>query len=331
MTLFKKILTKYLLLWLTLVCVVAFFWEDLFGKGVFDPFRVSKGVMQGMIAVTMLAIGSLLPVEEVRQVFRRWPFVLGGTTIQFLSMPLLAWLFATLFHLSEGYFLGLILVGAVPGAMASNMLTMLARGNVSYSVGLTTSATLFSPIVVPLLLLFLVGTRVELNGMEIATTLLLTVVAPVGVGFCMARFFSWWNRLALALGEIIANLVIIWIIASVVAGNRSLFEHVVWWPVLALALVNISGYAAGYFGGYGIGLDSRMRRALTLEVGMQNAGLGTFLATAYFPQFPETAFCCACYTFGCMFSGIVLSQILRYLARNEETTETETARKEEAA
>ncbi|MDO4583880.1 MAG: bile acid:sodium symporter family protein [Planctomycetia bacterium] len=308
---FRQILSRYLLLWLVLACLLAYFWPRLCGSGaVFDPFLLSRGMMQGLIALTMLAIGSLLPWEEIRQVAKNWPKVLGGTAVQYLSMPLLAYAVSCCFGLEGGYFYGMILVGAVPGAMASNMLTLIARGNVSYSVGLTTSATLLSPLVVPWVLVFFLGKFMALDVGEMSQTLLLTVVMPVLIGFVLSQCFPFWKRLAQAAGEILANLVIIWIIASVVAQNRATLEHFPLFLVLPLLCVNLGGYTAGWLGGKCLRIDTRMSRALIIEVGMQNAGLGTFLARQYFPDFPEAALCCAMYTFGCMFTGILLVQYL---------------------
>ena len=144
---FKRILSKYLLLWLVLVCALAFYWEQLFGADVFNPFFIKDkdlrgDVMSGMIAVTMLAVGSLLPYEEVKAVAKRWYTTLEGTAIQYISMPLLAYCVASALRLEGAAFAGVMLAGCVPGAMASNVLTLTARGNVSYSVGLTTSAIL---------------------------------------------------------------------------------------------------------------------------------------------------------------------------------------------
>ncbi|MDO5580366.1 MAG: bile acid:sodium symporter family protein [Planctomycetia bacterium] len=318
MNAFRNCLSKYLLIWLSIVCLFAFFWGDLFGAKTRDPFLIPTIAMQSLIAITMLAIGSLLPLDEVRNVGKRWPLVLWGTFIQYLSMPLLAWFVATLFHLEGPYFIGVILVGSVPGAMASNMLTMISRGNISFSVGLTTSATLLSPLIVPSVLLFLVGTKVSLDFGSIATTLLLTVVCPVVIGFTLSRIFKFWQWCANQIAEIIANIAIIWIIASVVAQNRTLFEHLPLFLFFALLLLNILGYSAGWFGGWTVGMDARMRRALLLEVGMQNAGLGTFLARRYFPDDPECALCCAMYTFGCMFTGIIVARIFRAIPLKEK-------------
>ncbi|MDO4586163.1 MAG: bile acid:sodium symporter family protein [Planctomycetia bacterium] len=320
MNTFRHYLTKYLLLWLVLACFFAFFWKKFCGAEISNPFLLSKWAMQMFIALTMLMIGSLLPIEEVKQVGRRWKTVFGGTAVQFISMPLLAFLTAHLFHLNNAYFIGVVLVGCVPGAMASNMLTMIARGNVSYSVSLTTSATLLSPFIVPFALVVCLGTRVSLNVTEISLTLLLTVVLPVVLGFSFSRISQLWQNLSEKIGEIVANIVIIWIIASVVAQNRELIFQLN--PILFLALLflNLGGYMAGYWGGFLMKIDSKMRRALVLEIGMQNAGLGTFLATQYFPKTPEAALCCAMYTFGCMFTGIILAQVCRNFFSNDLLT-----------
>lgn len=267
--------------------------------------------MQGLISVAMLVIGSLLPIEEIRQVARSWPKVLGGTAAQFFTMPLLAFLAAELFHLQGPYYVGVILVGCVPGAMASNLLTMIARGNVSYSVGLTTSATLLSPLVIPLLLAFFLRRHIPVDFCEMTATLLLTVVVPVAVGFTLSRISRTWKKCADFGGESLGNIVIIWIIASVVAANRAGFDSSVLGLIAPLALMNFGGYFGGWLGGRLIGIDSRMSRALMIEVGMQNAGLGAFLATKYFSETPQTALCCALYTFGCMFTGILLVQCFR--------------------
>ena len=309
---FRKILTKYLLVWLTLACVLAFFWPRLpLSDRLVDPFLLPKYFMQGLIAVAMLVIGSLLPIEEIKQVARHWPKVLGGTAAQFITMPLLAFLAAKIFHLEGPYFIGIILVGCVPGAMASNLLTMIGRGNVSYSVGLTTSSTLLSPLVVPAFLFLFLGKRIPVDFTEMAVTLFLTVVCPVAVGFSLSRLSKNWKNCADFAGETLGNIVIIWIIASVVASNRTSFNATVLSLIPPLLFLNFGGYFGGWLGGKLLGIDERMRRALMIEVGMQNAGLGAFLAKAYFAETPQTALCCALYTFGCMFTGILLVQYFR--------------------
>ena len=79
------------------------------------------------------------------------------------------------------------------------------------------------------------------------------------------------------MGPMAANLTILWIIAVVVGLNRERLAEVTVVLLVALLTVNLLGYSAGYVGGGLLRLPDAMRRALTLEVGMQNAGLGTVL------------------------------------------------------
>ena len=282
-----------------------------------DPFIATKPHLGWLIALTMLAIGSLLPRDEVRQVIRRWPMVFGGTAIQYASMPLLAYGVGRLFGFEGALLYGVIMVGCVPGAMASNVLTLAARGNVSYSVSLTTTATLLSPLVVPLALWLALGQWVNLDVLAVSRDLCFTVVVPVVAGHLLSRTLPAWEALAGLLGSIIANLTILWIIAVVVAANRERLGQFDAAVLLALLVVNVAGYLAGYGGGRLLRLPDPMRRALTLEVGMQNAGVGTWLATQIFKEDPAAAIPPAIYTFGCMLTGTVLVRVWAEFAPGE--------------
>ncbi len=120
-------------MWLLLLSLAALYWP-VWGIPAWDPFVAAKPILDGIIAVTMLAIGSLLPRDEVIQVARRWPTVLGGTAVQYTAMPALAFLAAWAFGFEGAVLVGVMVVGCVPGAMASNVLSLAARANVSYSV-----------------------------------------------------------------------------------------------------------------------------------------------------------------------------------------------------
>jgi BASS family bile acid:Na+ symporter len=313
-------LERWLLVWLTLLCAAAYWWNDcadrLWGQPVANPFAASRPGLNYLIAATMLAIGSLLPRDEIRQVFRRWPTVLGGTAIQYTSMPLLAYGMGRLFGLEGAWMIGVIMVGCVPGAMASNVLTLMARGNVSYSVSLTTSATILSPLFVPVALWLALSGMAEYSMATVfwkvvkaSGLLMLIVVLPVLAGYWLSRTLAVWEAGARRVGAILANLTILWIIAVVVALNRDRFAQLSLQLLLALLAVNSGGYLVGFFGGRLLGLADPMRRALTLEIGMQNAGLGTALALNLFPDDPTTAIPAALYTFGCMFTGTVLARL----------------------
>ena len=328
----SKTLERYLFLWLVALSALAFAWprvtELLPGlNGVGDPFLgTSSGMMSVLIALTMFAIGWMLPRDEVRQVASHWRTVLGGTCVQFAAMPLLAYSMGHLFGLGGDDFVGMVMVGCVPGAMASNVLTLNARGNTSYSVSLTATATLLSPLIVPLVLGLALATAkdVTIPFGKTSGMLLVTVVGPVVTGHLFSRRFPNFEGQARLCGSVVANVAILWIIAAVVGKNReplSVFRGDV---LAALLTINAGGYAAGYLGGSTMRLLTGMRRALTLEVGMQNAGLGATLATQLFPDRPAVAIAPALYTFGCMVTGVILARIWAFQserASRDDSTE----------
>ncbi|QDT31122.1 bile acid:sodium symporter family protein [Thalassoglobus polymorphus] len=314
-------LQRYLLFWLVLSSVVAGVWPN----DVPDPFLISKTWLGGLVAVVMFCVGTLLPKDEVLNVLKRWPLVIGGTAIQYAAMPFLAWLMATkVFGFTGDLMIGVILVGCVPGAMASNVLTMVARGNVSYSVGLTTSATLLSPLIVPIAMKLTLGKAVDAELLtNTAITLVKQVVIPVIAGFTLAQVSQTVAKYASKFSGTVANFSILWIIAVVVAVNRDNIQQLPLMLMWALLLINLGGYLCGQLGGRVLGIDSGMRRALMLEIGMQNAGIGASLAKTLFPDQPEIALPCGLFAFGCMTTGTIFAEILKHFPPPETSQSSE--------
>jgi BASS family bile acid:Na+ symporter len=233
---------------------------------------------------------------------------------QYLTMPTLAWLAVVAFGFDGDLRIGILLVGCVPGAMASNVLTLVARGNVSYSVGLTTAATLVSPIVVPLALKATGGATIpDERLIEISINLVWMVVLPVLLGFVLCRVIPAFERAMSRIAEPLANLAILYIIAAVVGQQRGLLASAGGTGLLlklslALTAINVLGYVIGYLSGMMLGMPVGMRRALSIEVGMQNAGLGTSLAMTVLGNQTPATIPTALYTFGCMLTGTLLAQ-----------------------
>jgi BASS family bile acid:Na+ symporter len=317
-------LQRFLLVWLTILSLIAFWWAGSDFKEL-DPFKFTKPGLSYLFGATMFVIGCLMKRDEVNTVIQRWPTVLGGTGIQYIAMPLLAVGIGKAFALEGDLLLGVILVGCVPGAMASNVLTLAARGNVSYSVSLTTMATLLSPLIVPLTL-FLAINESGIDRTKLAidsfVMLLLMVVGPVLSGYFLSHRYLPLQRLMQRIGSTIANLTILWIIAVVVNANHSRLENVGPTLIGILLAINLLGYTAGFLGGKALGIPEGMRRALTLEVGMQNAGLGATLASALFEGRELVALPPALYTFGCMLTGTMLAQIWAKRGETQEESST---------
>ncbi len=308
-------LQRTLILWLLASSLLAYCWTGWLSIE-FDPFSkefFTNNYLFVTIAVTMFGIGMMLPRDEVQQLARRWPSVLLGTGVQYTTMPMLAYGIGKLAGLHDAGLVGVIMVGCVPGAMASNVLTLNAGGNTSYSVSLTTTATLLSPLAVPTVLGLTLAAEGKIDRSILISSsvmLLWTVVVPVVVGHLIGRMQQERFQLIIRqVGTILANLAILLIIAVVVGRNRHFLAASQWGLVLVLLLINLTGYLAGYVSGKVAKLPEAMRRALTLEVGMQNAGLGATLALALFPTQPQVAIAPAMYTFGCMLTGTILAGI----------------------
>ena len=296
---------QWLLLWLFFSSAMAWMWPE--------PWQATKPALPWLIAGIMFSIGLMLPKKEVRDLGRHWPSVLGGVTLQYCLMPALALAIGKMFGLSGAAYAGLMVVGCVPGAMASNVLTMNARGHTSYSVSLTTTATMLSPLVTPITLTLALSLSPEqaegFSAKASSLTLLKTVVAPVLSGYLVQRIFPAIEQPARRACPIVANLLILWVIAIVVALNRNTLAGASGRLILPLVILNVLGYAGGYGGGWLMRLPESMRRALTIEVGMQNAGVGAVLAVNAFGD--EAAVGPALYTFGCMATGVLLAQVWR--------------------
>lgn len=295
---------RSLLFWLVLSSGVAFAWpvEDL---GV-DPFVTPTYLLWGLVVVTMFCLGTLVRPEELQPLRQRPWWVVLGVAAQVLVMPLAAWLVTRMIPMEPDLAAGVILVGCVPGAMASNVLTHAAGGSVAYSVSLTTVATLLSPVTVPTVLSIVAG---DSAGSSTKSALILTflVALPTVLGYVAARRSNSLQQFAIRSNSKIASVALLWIIAGVVAGNREKLLGVGALLIAALLLMNVLGYLAGFLLGKSAGLPSSFSRALSLEVGMQNAGLGTALAVTLYGEGTIATIPTAAYTFGCMLTGTLLA------------------------
>ena len=297
-------LQRFILLWLVLSSAIAYAWPDL--TNLRDPFLAAEDSLSALVAITMFCVGTALPIEEVNQIPKRWASVLAGTTVQYVTMPLLAWVVVRILDPDPQTAAGILIVGCVPGAMASNVLTLTARGNVSYSISLTTAATLLSPLAVPLTLWLTIGSR-DFDGLGAVQTMVFLVVVPVVVGHLCSRWSLQARQIAKVAAAPAANLAILAIIAIVVAKTRSSISQTTAGLLAGLVAINVCGYLAGYFGSAATRTPEKMRRALTLEVGMQNAGTGVALAQSLFGSDSAALVPCALYTFGCMLTGTMLA------------------------
>jgi len=239
-----------------------------------------RPALQPAFAVTMFFVGTLVLPEQLRA-FAGAPLrIVAGLAGQYTIMPLGA-AAVSLFYPDPQVRAGVVLVGCMPGAMASNVMTLLFRGDVVLSVTMTTLATLLSPVVLALWLPLLADTRMHVPVGPLVWNATWMVVLPVAAGIAVrlarGRMPARWEATATAL----ASSAIVLIVLVVVAANRERLADL--GPGLALGMValNLGAYALAFLVAVALGWPPPQRRTLVIEVGMQNAGLGSVLALTH--------------------------------------------------
>ena len=269
---------------ITAVAVATYFAPSAFGW-------VRGTTQTAVLGVIMLAMGMTLKGADFRILLARPLDIALGTAAQFLLMPAIAWSLVHLLGLPKAVAVGLILVGCCPGGVSSNIMTFLCKGDVAFSVGMTTLSTLAAPFVTPLLMLWLAGETVDVDALGMFKSILLVTLAPVALGFALNA--AWGRRAAyremLKVMPGVAVLGLACIVGGVVSAHGAKFLSSGLLIFVAVFLHNALGYLGGYLVGTVARFTQPKRRTIAIEVGMQNAGLATVLAARHFPLLPEAA------------------------------------------
>lgn len=320
----KRILsyyTKYFAIWVIAFGVVAYFWPGVF-LGLEEriawffavtverllprALRLGRG-MDWFFALTMFGIGAVLKIEDFKRIAQQPIIVLIGCCSQFSIMPLGAFALAKLFDLPPEIAVGLILTGSAPGAMASNVMSYIAKADTAYSVSLTAVSTLLCPILTPGLTFVLAKSRLDIPFWAMVLSVMKMVVVPLFVGFGVRHYFKEKIEKVLAVFPAISVTCIVFICSVVIAQNEKHLAQLTGIILAAGAILNIYGMLAGY----GIGSAFRMvvqrRRTLAIEIGMQNAGLGTVLALKHFGG--KAALPAAAFVFICIITASVMAEV----------------------
>ena len=275
-------LARYTSLFIILIAVVSFIFPQTFAW-------VQQGQRASVIlGLIMLTMGCTLSTEDFRILLSRPIDILIGSIAQYTIMPLVAWTLARIFHLDTFMTAGIILVGCCPGGVSSNIMSFLCKGDVAYSVGMTTVSTCLSPIVTPLLVLWLAGAEIDVDAWGRFQNILLVTLLPVTLGVAFNYFLGKREDFKLIQGIMpgISVLCLACIVGGVIfTVHPQLQANGLRLIALTLAVVTLHngiGYLLGYFVGEAFGFNTAKRRTLSIEVGMQNAGMATVLARNFF-------------------------------------------------
>ena len=247
---------------------------------------VDMWIINPLLGIIMFGMGLTLNPKDLRIVFSRPKDVLIGCLAQFTVMPLLAWILTKVFALPSDLALGVILVGCCPGGTASNVITYLAKGDLALSVGMTAVSTLLAPLLTPLLTWLMAGTFVDVDTIGMLQSILYVVIAPIAAGIIIQELLPTFTQRVVAYLPAFSSLMIAITVALVVAHSASRLLTGGLLIILVVMLHNICGLAIGFSIGRLLGLYYPKRVAISIEVGMQNSGLASSLATLHFAAFP---------------------------------------------
>ncbi|MDO5667947.1 MAG: bile acid:sodium symporter family protein [Alcaligenaceae bacterium] len=260
-----------------------------------------------ILGIIMFGMGVTMTVDDFKGVLKQPKSVLIGTVAQFTIMPLLAYGLAVLFKLPTEIAIGVILVGCCPGGTASNVMTYLARGNTALSVSCTAVSTILAPILTPAIFFLLASQWLDINAGAMFKSILQIVLVPVILGLVVRSVLG---KRAESYGEVmplVSVIGIVLIVAFVVGASK---DRIIESGLLIFAVVvlhNGLGYLIGFLGARLFKLNFADQKAVAIEVGMQNSGLGVALAGMHFAASPVTAVPSAIFSFWHNISGPILA------------------------
>ncbi|MFC5447806.1 bile acid:sodium symporter family protein [Paenibacillus aestuarii] len=261
-------------LWVILFACLGFFAPSLFTS--------YKNAISPLLGIVMFGMGLTLSTADFREVFRRPKDVAIGVIGHYLIMPTIAYVLAIVLKLPPEIAVGVILVGCCPSGTASNVMTFLAKGDVALGVSIASVSTVIAPFATPALISLLAGKWMDINTKSLFMDIVQVVIVPIILGIIVKALFRKQAEASVKALPLVSTMAIVLIVAIVVGLNQPKIMTNGLLIFVAVILHNVLGYLLGYFFAKMFGMDLSKRKAVTLETGMQNSGLGAALAAAHF-------------------------------------------------
>lgn len=230
----------------------------------------------------MLGMGLTLQASDFKQILKQPKWVLVGIGLQFILMPSLGWGLGKVFDLPTFFAVGLILVSCCPGGTASNVIAYLAKANVALSVCMTTVSTLAAILLTPYLTSQLSGSYVNVDAAGLFYSTLKVVLLPILLGVILNRYLPKSTSKILPFAPPVAVLLITLIVASIIGQGKEIILNSGIQLILALLCLHSIGFLFGFLISLSLFKSWSVAKTISIEVGMQNSGLGVVLARENF-------------------------------------------------
>lgn len=263
------------------------------------------------LVIAMFGMGTNIDTRDFKELIKNPKEVLIGSLAQFTIMPLLAWFLAIVFHVNKDIALGIILVGSCPGGTASNVITHIARGDVSMSVSMTILSTLLAPIITPALIYLLAGRWVDISIIAMFKSVIKVILLPVLLGISIKKMNPTVISKSKDVFPLISSLAIILIISGIIGANADKIAQSGLIVLVIVAIHNALGLLAGLLVAKLAKMDYDKATALAIEVGMQNSGLAIELASVNFALNPLATLPGAIFSIWHNIAGSIFASIRR--------------------
>lgn len=244
-----------------------------------------------ILAFVMFGVALGIKPHTFKDVFKNPKSVIVGVLLQWIGLPLITFIICLILNpwITPMIALGMILVACCPGGNISNFISSLSKGNVELSVSMTAITTAFAPLVTPLnffvwgnLYSYFVSVRADIPTLHIPfMPMLQQILLLLGVPIVLGLFFSKRHPNATKKitkpAQILSILLFIGMVIISFSQNFQIFINHLFYVVFIVLLHNAAALATGYFGGKLAKLPVKDCRSLTVEIGIQNSGLGLVL------------------------------------------------------
>lgn len=278
---FTQFIQKTFALWVIVFAALALWQPEL--------FVWLKAYIPWILGIIMLGMGMTMTVDDFKGVLQSPKAVLIGVVAQFVVMPGLAYDLCKLFNLPPEIAVGVILVGCCPGGTASNVITYMAKGNVALSVACTSVSTLLAPVLTPAIFYLLASQWLKIDAASMFISILQVVLLPIIVGLILRTWLKRQVESYIQVMPLVSVIAIVAIVAAIIGGSKAAILQSGLLILAVVILHNGLGYLLGFTAARFFKLPYADSKAIAIEVGMQNSGLGVALAAVHFAASPITA------------------------------------------
>ena len=244
-----------------------------------------------ILAFVMFGVALGIKLDTFKDVLLKPKSLIIGILLQWFALPFITLVLA----LAMGHWitpmiaLGMILVASCPGGNISNFMSSLAKGNVELSVSMTAFTTAFAPLITPMNF-YLWGSLyynlISIKGdvptlvipfMPMLSQILLLLGVPIVLGMLCAKYFPNMTKKITKPAQVISIALFMGMIVVSFSQNFTLFIENLYFIFFIVLIHNAAALSTGFFGGKLAKLPMKDIRSLTVEVGIQNSGLGLVL------------------------------------------------------